>query len=400
MTVVPPHVDPAVVREFDYHTDPAFLADPYAAFDRVRDLRAFYSTAHGGYWVLTRCEDIRQAFQQPEIFSSREFAIPTGVYPRVLRPLALDPPDHGTYRQLLAPLFAPPSVARREPALRAVCESLVDAFAADGQADLLERLARPFPTTVFVALAGLPAESAETFEEWNHALLHGYDDPEARRTAAKNIIGALDDLIRIRLAEGPDDREDLLAVLLRAEIDGRPLCHDELLDYAFLLFIAGLDTVTAVMGFSLHRLATDSGLRDRLAGDRTVVPDAVEELLRAHAIVNPARVVTRPTTFAGVDMQPGDRVLLATPLATRDPQEFERADEIVIDREGNRHLAFGAGPHRCLGSHLARLELRIAIETVLDRLSGFRLEPGASVTIHGGGVLGIDRLPVVWEAAG
>lgn len=397
MKGVPVHVDPAVVRAFDYHTDAAFLADPFAAFDRTRADRAFFSTAHGGYWVLTRADDIREAFQHPEIFSSREFAIPTGVYPRVLRPLALDPPDHGAYRQPLAPLFAPPAVARREPELRSVCSSIIDAFAAEGSADLLAQLARPFPTTVFVSMLGLPLHAAGTFEQWNHDLLHAYDDPAARQAAAEHILGYLDELVAKRVAEGPDVVEDLFSVLLRARVDGRSLTHDELLDYAFMLFIAGLDTVTAVLGFSLHCLAIRADLQARLAAEPSLIPTAVEELLRAHAIVNSARVVCCDTVFAGVAMRAGDRVLLATALASRDPGEFDRADEVVLDREANRHLAFGAGPHRCLGSHLARLELRIAVEELLARVPRFRLAPGETPSIHGGGVLGIDRLPVVWE---
>jgi cytochrome P450 len=235
------------------------------------------------------------------------------------------------------------------------------------------------------------------FEQWNHDLLHAYDDPARRQSAAKHILTYLDDLVAQRLAEGPDVVDDLFSVLLRAEVHGRPLTHDELLDYAFMLFMAGLDTVTAVLGFSLHCLATRPDLQARLAADPALIPAAVEELLRAHAIVNAARVVTKDTTFAGVDMRAGDRVLLATALATRDPSEFDRADEIVLDREHNRHVAFGAGPHRCLGSHLARLELRIALEELLDRLPDFRLDVRESVTIHGGGVLGIDQLPVVWD---
>jgi cytochrome P450 len=396
----PAHVPADLVRGFDYHTDPEFLADPFAAFDGVRADRAFYSTAHGGYWVLTRYDDIRGAFQHPEIFSSREFAIPTGVYPRTLRPLSLDPPDHSTYRQPLAPLFSPVAVARREPELRTLCRSLIEGFAADGAGDLLVLLARPFPTTVFVSMLGLPVTASRMFEQWNHDLLHAYDDPALRRSAAKHILTYLDELVAKRLAEGPDTVEDLFSVLLRAEVDGRRLTHDELLDYAFMLFIAGLDTVTAVLGFSLHCLATRPDLQAQLAADPALIPAAVEELLRAHAIVNPARIVTTDTTFAGVEMRAGDRVLLATALATRDPSAFDHADEIVIDREANRHVAFGAGPHRCLGSHLARLELRIALEELLAMVPGFGLAAGETVAIHGGGVLGIDRLPVVWAVDG
>ncbi|HWE67047.1 MAG TPA: cytochrome P450 [Acidimicrobiales bacterium] len=396
MTVLPSHVDPALVREFDYHTDPAFLADPFAGFDRVRDRRTFFSPGHGGYWVLTRAEDIRTAFQQPDLFSSAEFAIPTGVYPRTLRPLALDPPDHGNYRRPLAPLFSPPSVAQREPVLRSMAADLIARFADQGATDLIPSLIRPFPTTVFVSMLGLPLDDAAVLEAWNHDLLHAYDEPERRAGAAKHILGYLDEVVARRMAEGPHAADDLFSVLLQASVDGRALDRDELLDYAFMLFIAGLDTVTAILGFSLQQLAHRPDLQSRLLSDPALVPAAVEELLRAHAIVNPARVVTRDVEFAGVSMRKGDRVLLATALASRDPLEFDHPESIDIDRQSNRHLAFGAGPHRCLGSHLARLEMRIVIEELLPRVSPFRMSEGSAVVIHGGGVLGVDSLPVRW----
>jgi cytochrome P450 len=397
MTAVPAHVPADLVREFDYHLDPEFVADPFAGFDRVRGDRVFFSPFYGGHWVLTRAEDIRRAFQDPQTFSSHEFNIPSGMYPRTLRPLALDPPEHGAYRQPLAPLFAPASVARREPVLRAVCSDLVEAFAGRGEADLVVALARPFPTTVFVSMLGLPVDEAELFERWNFDMLHAYDDRELRQAAATNILSYLDALVARRMAEGSNAADDLFSVLLDARVSGRTLTHDELLDYAFMLFIAGLDTVTASLSFTLHCLATRPDLQSRLAADVALVPAAVEEMLRAHAIINTARIVTHDTSFAGVEMHTGDRVLLSTPLATRDPADVEQAEEILLDREVNRHIAFGAGPHRCLGSHLARLELRIALEELLGRVRDFRLQDGVEIARHGGGSLGIDSLPVRWE---
>jgi cytochrome P450 len=163
-----------------------------------------------------------------------------------------------------------------------------------------------------------------------------------------------------------------------------------------MLFVAGLDTVTAMLGFSFYCLATRPDIRDRLVARPELVPAAVEEFLRAHAIINSARLVTQDVTFAGVRMRAGDRVLLSTALASRDPEEVDRPDQIVVDRDVNRHLAFGAGPHRCVGSHLARLELAIAIEEVLARIPTFRLASGEQPVIHAGGSFGVDRLVLEW----
>ena len=241
-----PHVDPALVRPFDYHSVPEFLADPFAAFDRTRGDRIFYSTAHGGYWVLTRADDIREAFQHPETFSNREFTIPSGVYPRTLRPLALDPPDHGKYRQPLAPLFSPASVARREPALREICRDLVSSFAADGSCDVLVSLARPFPTTVFVPMLGLPLARRPSSSSGITTCCTRTTIPEAREGRGAKILAYLDDLVTRRKAEGPTPTTTSCRCCSRT-VDERPLDHDELVDYAFMLFIAGLDTVTAML---------------------------------------------------------------------------------------------------------------------------------------------------------
>jgi cytochrome P450 len=389
------HVAPGLVRDFDYHTDGAFLVDPFAALDRMREDRVFFSPAYGGYWVLTRAEDVRDAFQQPGVFSSAQFSIPTGVYPRTMRPLALDPPQHGQYRQPLAPLFAPAAVSRREPELRRICSDLVGGFAGAGRCDLVAELARPFPTTMFVVMLGLPLEEAATFQRWNHDLTHAYDDPSVRRDAAQSIVRYLDELVRAREKEDPAG-EDLLSALTQASVAGRPLDHEELVDYAFMLFVAGLDTVTAMLSFTFQALATDPDLRAKLVARPDLVPQAVEEFLRARAIINTARVVTRDVTFAGVAMRAGDRVLLSTALASRDPREVDRADQIELDRTVNRHLAFGAGPHRCVGSHLARLELAIAVEELLRRVPDFRLVPDERTVVHGGGSFGIDQLVVEW----
>lgn len=391
------HVDPALVRDFDYHAGAAFRLDPFVALDRARGDRAFFSTSYGGYWVLTRFADIREAFQRPDLFSSQHFSIPAGAYPRTMRPLELDPPDHTRYRQPLAPLFAPGPVAQREPELRRVCAELVDRFATVGHSDLVVDLARPFPTTVFVSMLGLPLTEAQTFERWNHDLVHAYEEPARRKEAGRNIIEYLDEVVASRLREGAAGREDLLSALTQAKVDGRLLNHEELVDYAFMLFVAGLDTVTAMLGFSFYCLATRPDIRARLVASPELVRGAVEEFLRAHAIINTARVVRSDVTFAGVDMRAGDRVLLSTALASRDPNEVQQPDEIVLDRQVNRHLAFGAGPHRCVGSHLARLELVIAIEEVLARIPSFHLAPSEQPVIHGGGSFGIDRLVVEWD---
>jgi cytochrome P450 len=307
-------------------------------------------------------------------------------------------------------------VARLEPAIRRTCADLVAGLAAAGRCELLGDFAVPFPTTIFVGLLGLPASEVHRFAAWNHALLHAHDRPEVRAEAKAAIAAYLDELVARRIGEArprgdggcPPDKggvsrqgkpgdDDLFAVLAAAQVDGRPLSTDEIFDYAFLLFIAGLDTVTAALGFSFAYLARHPDHRRQLVADPGLVPGAVEELLRAHSIVNPARTVTTDTDFAGVGLRAGDRVLVSTVLANRDPAEFDEPGRVDFRRSANRHVAFGAGPHRCLGSHLARAELRIALEEFHRRIPDYRIADGAVIRAHGGGAMGVDHLPLVWE---
>ena len=395
---IPDHIPDDLVRDFDYHTEPSFLRDPFAGMDAVRDARVFYSPRYGGYWVLTRADDIRAVFQDPDAFSSADVAIPAGAYPRVLRPLALDPPEHGVYRQVLSAAFSPQAAARREEEIRLACQELVGGFARAGRCELLEAFTKPLPTRIFVGMMGLPASEAVQLLQWNDALLHRYDDPEGRRVAAKSIEGYLAALIHERRRARGGREDDLVEVLLAGRVHDRPLTDDEILDCAFLLFMAGLDTVTAVASFSFRTLADRPDLQQLVSADPAIVPRAVEELLRAHAIVNAARTATRDTTMAGgVRVKAGDRVLLATSLASRDPHEFPHPEAIDFGRQANRHLAFGAGPHRCLGSHLARVELRVALEEFHRRIPHYRVDRNEPVPIHGGGVFGLDRLVLEWD---
>jgi cytochrome P450 len=396
---VPGHVPPERVRQFDYHGDQRCRHDPFATFDSVRGEPTFFSPAYGGYWVLTSCADIRAAFQAPDVFSSAITGIPANTFwPRKLLPLELDPPEHGRYRHPLARPFGPGAVAAMEPAIRQTCRDLVDGFAANGRCEFLADFAAPFPTAVFVERLGLPAEETKRFVAWNHDLLHAYDDPDRRAAAGRSIAAYLADLVERRSSgEGNGDGDDLIAWLLATEVDGRRLTTEEIFDYSFLLFIAGLDTVTAALGFVFAYLARNPDHRTVLLADPDAIPMAGEELLRYHSFVNPARTVTRDVEFAGVTMRAGDRVLCSTTIAGRDTDEFPDAGEVRFDRADNRHIAFGAGPHRCLGSHLARAELRIALEEFHRRIPDYWIEEGAEIRAHGGGVLGIDHLPLRWK---
>ncbi|MDT7636281.1 MAG: hypothetical protein QOC83_569, partial [Pseudonocardiales bacterium] len=230
----PDHVPPALVRDFDHVFGAAFIEDPFAAFEQTRGDRAFWSPHHGGYWVLTRMADIREALQRPQQFSNWPTGIPAHVSRRErMLPLELDPPDHTAYRRVLAPMFAPKAVTARTAAIGATCAQLIDALAPKGHCDFIAEFAQPFPTTIFTNMLGLPATEADLFVGWNNVLLHSQDDPEARRVAGLEINGYLRELIAAR---GEEPRDDLVSALLESQVDGRPIERDEVQNLTFMLF--------------------------------------------------------------------------------------------------------------------------------------------------------------------
>jgi cytochrome P450 len=390
----PDHVPAALVRDVDHVFGADFLVDPFAAYRELRDQRVIWSPKHGGYWILTRAEDIRSALQQPELFSSRATGIPAHDSRREkLYPLELDPPEHTAYRKVIAPLFAPRAVTARTAAIDDTCAALIADVADRGRAEFVADFAEPFPTRIFTNILGLPIEEASRFVRWNNALLRNADRPDLRREAGAEINGYLRELIATRRL---DPRDDVVSALVTAEVDDRPVTDEEVQNLCFLLFIAGLDTVTAALTWCFHFLARNPDHRRQLVADPGLIPSAVEELLRVHSFINPARTVTHDLEFAGVTMQTGDRVLLATALAAQDPNEFPDEAQVRFDRTGNRHLAFGAGPHRCAGSHLARDELTTAIGQWHVRIPDYEIDASEELTLHAGGVFGIDRLPLVW----
>ncbi|HEY1970855.1 MAG TPA: cytochrome P450 [Pseudonocardia sp.] len=391
----PEHVPPDLVRDFDHVLGAEFAADPFGAYRRARRDRVFWSPHHGGYWVLTTMADIREALQRPEHFSNWPTGIPAHVSRRErMVPLELDPPQHTAYRRVLAPMFAPKAVAARNAAIEQTCLQLIDAVAAKGGCDFINEFATPFPTTIFTNLLGLPGSEADRFVDWNNTLLHKHADPEARRVAGNEINDYLRELIARRHQQ---PRDDLLSALLASQVDGRPIERDEVQNITFMLFVAGLDTVTAGLGFCFRFLAEHPEHRRQLVEHPELIPSAVEELLRVHAFIHPARTVTADLEFAGVTMKAGERVLVSTLLASNDPNEF--ADPLLVrfDRTANRHLAFGAGPHRCAGSHLARDELATAVRCWHDRIPEYQLAENQTITVHAGGAMGIDRLELVWS---
>lgn len=387
--VHPDHVPAELLRDFDHHTDPEFLAEPFEYLERFRGQRVIFSTAWGGFWVPTQAEDIRKAYQRPDLFSNYPGGLPPREGSPPMIPEELDPPEHTKYRRAVSGMFSPRRVKELEDDIRTLAAELVDEAARRDSIDLVEDFAVPLPTRIFMKRLGLPLENADLFVEWNNTLLHALG--EEKRRANLEVGEFLHKLVADRKANPQDD---WISEMLAAEVDGEPLDVATVVGITFLFFLAGLETVTAGTTFAFNFLARNPEHRARLVADPTSAPKAVEELLRYYAFTNVPRAVVQDVHFAGVDMKAGDRVLLCNSLVSRSVSENERHDVVDFDRPAPRHSAFGMGPHRCLGSHLARLELAVALELWHQKIPEYAIAEGAVIDMWGGTNMAIKHLPL------
>lgn len=381
------------------HAEPEWAADPYPIQD---DLRQRCPIAHterfGGGWLPTRYEDVAAIAYDTERFSSRSIIVSNVRPPRELAPvgavppISSDPPFHHDARKLLLPAFTKTAVATQEQATRAFCHSLIDALEGQDVVDAARDYAQHIPMRVIADMLGFPPEDGPQFREFVENALEGVDlPPEERVTRVEKLFTYLIAQIRDHVDH---PRDDLTTYLINAELYGRKLEPSHVAGTMSLLLIAGIDTTWSAIGASLWHLARTPSDRERLVAEPGLLPTAMEEFLRAYAPVTMARLVRDDMRWRGVDMKADDWILLSFPAANRDPAQFDLADEVVIDREVNRHAAFGLGIHRCVGSHLARMELRVALEVWLERIPAFSLEDPAAVTWSTGQVRGPRTLPL------
>jgi cytochrome P450 len=366
------------------------------------ELRARCPIAHterfGGGWLPTRYEDVAAVAYDTEHFSSRAIIMSNFRPPKDLAPvggtppISSDPPFHHDARKLLLPAFTKTAVARQEEATREFCHALIDSFAGRDVVDAAAEYAQHIPMRVIADMLGFPREDGPRFRVFVENALEGVNSPPEERLArTAQLFDYLLEQIRDHVA---NPREDLTSYLIDAELYGEKLAPAHVAGTIALLLIAGIDTTWSAIGASLWHLAGDEEDRRRLAADPALLPTAMEEFLRAYAPVTMARLVKDDVEWRGVDMKADDWVLLSFPAANRDPQQFERADEVVIDRKVNKHAAFGLGIHRCVGSHLARMELRVALEVWMERIPEFTLADPGAVAWSTGQIRGPRELPL------
>lgn len=373
-------------------------------FARLDDLRRhgpiFRSEEGSGYWVFTEHDAILEVLQDADSFSSRSVSPLEPNPPYKFIPMNLDPPEHGKWRHLLGLYFSPGRVRGLKDEQRKFARDLIEGFADRGSCEYYEEFAAIFPTTIFLQLMGLPIDELPHFMNWEDKILHAneHSDPDHSVAigAMMEIMGYFSELLNHRRTHPESRGDDIVSHAIDWRIDGEPPTDADLLSCMLLLFMAGLDTVASQLSYTMLHLATHDADRARIASDPAVIPTAIEELMRAYPIVQTARKAQRDMTFRGCPIKKGDMLEIPLAMANRDPKEHPRAGLVDLDAPKPRHIDFGAGVHRCLGSHLARQEMTVVLEEWHRLIPDYQLADRNSAKEHTGGVYGIDSLPLSW----
>ncbi|MBS3961905.1 MAG: cytochrome P450 [Sandarakinorhabdus sp.] len=387
----------APVFSFDIYRDPQLLDDVHGGWLRVKQEAppVFWTPDNGGHWIANTAASVIEVLRHPEVFSSRFLSIPPNPNQPHMIPESLDPPEHRPYRQLLRPFFESKAIEPLEHWIIDWTNRLIDKVIDKGECEFVEALGSRLPVSVFMEMFGFPLERFEEFR----SLVTGYFAAQASDTERGALAGriqqVLAELIRARQAEPKDD---LVSRLAHIDFEGRKLSFEELMSIGFLMFLAGLDTVTVAMTFGMRHLAHDEKLRARIIDDPACIPNAVEELLRRYAFVATPRQVTRDTLLEGAQLKAGD--MISCPLMAVGWDAGLNPDPLAVsvDRPAYRHAAFGSGIHTCLGLHLARLELATFYRIWFERIGHFReVEPGVRPKMRGGSVMAMESLHLAWD---
>jgi cytochrome P450 len=378
-----------------------YVLHPERRWDEQRESCPIaYSGRRQRTWLPVRYDDISEIAHDVEHFSSRDIAVVApfrapinDVFP--VPPISSDRPVHTWARRLLLPAFGPSAIEKLSPITRGLAEELIAEHFCDGHGDVASDYARHIPVRIIAQMLGVPAADEDMFTGWAVRMLQ---EGMQNLDSAMDVLGETTVYFAAKVAErremsSGERPDDVLTMLIEAETE-EPMSDQHLLGTCFLLLIAGIDTTWSSISSSLWHLASHGDDQQRLRDDPSLLPGAIEEFLRAYSPVTMARYVTEDIDFKGCPMRAGDKILMAFPAGNRDPDMFEEADQVLIDRKKNRHFAFGSGIHRCLGSNLARMELQVAVQTFLEKVPTFELADADAVTWTGGQVRGPRCVPI------
>ena len=387
--------------------DPEVAAHPQPVFKVLRDESPVLSVdlPMGTGVLVARKEEVDHVLRHPEIFSSNMDAVDLK-NKRPMIPLQIDPPNHKKFRRLLDPLFSPHKMTPLDGEVSELVNHLIDLFVERGEVDFAQEFSIPFPSQVFLTLLGLPLEELDRFLAMKDGIIRPdhvtgrlYGSKAAQAHQQKTADSVYDYFNEILDQREVQRRDDLLSHFLDAEVEGDRLSREDILDICFLLLIAGLDTVTATLDCMFAYLAQHPAQRRQIVDDPSVIPNAIEEMLRFETpVMSVARVAVEDTELGGCPVHAGNQVMVMIGSANTDEAEFPDAEEVRFDREVNRHIAFGGGIHRCLGSNLARLELRVALREWHRRIPDYEVEPGHTL-VYTPGIRSIEHFPMRFTPA-
>jgi len=398
----PSHVPPPLVRDFDLFHFSAPTADLYDECSRIsrEEPAVFFTPHHGGYWVVNRADLLEQAYADWELFSSEKSVGGAGVPPSpaeipAFLPVEIDGAMHSELRRPLNLALSPRRVQELSVTARALAVRLIEGLAPRGRCEFVNDFSLKMPMELFLRLVDLPLEDLDYLLKVNQDFLR-HPDISRRHAAQGELTAYLDGWVRKRVAE---PGHDLMSNIVHLQVEGRPLTHEERVGYMGTVLAGGLDTVGGAMAMSARHLATHPEHRRHLIDNPGAIPNAVDELLRRHSSPTFGRYVVRDVEFGGVSMKRGDRIMLPLMLHGMDERRWDKAREVQLGRSTRGHMAFAAGPHRCPGANLARVELAIFLEEWLKRIPDFAIDPEGQVLFEMGSVVGLKTLPLVWQAA-
>lgn len=394
---IPAHVPPELIRDFDLHHPPGTddsgqTRDIHVLWKHVQDTYppVFWTPRYGGHWIATRFKEVERLVMEHEKFSNRESFVPRGVFPTLI-PVALDPPDHGAYRRLMVPAFAPIMLEKATTRAREVAIEIIERIKPRGHCEFVTEFAYAMPVITFLTLINLPPEDYLYLREVSHKLLPTSPTVAQGWEEMSNYVRGQ---INSRRAA---PKEDFISSLLTAEVRGRKLTDDEVFSMCLLTVSGGLDTVMTMMTFAANYLAQCPVPRQQLAAHSVNLDTAVEEIARRFGTSNLGRIVREDIMFGDVQLRKDDMVIGIYPLAGLD--ENMNSDPLTLDlnRKQPRHLDFGSGVHTCIGNRLAKRELKIFLEEWFSRIPDFRLADGFEPRMSSGVINRMDELQLVWE---
>lgn len=395
----PENVPADRIVDFDLYNPPAIECGLHEAWMQLQQAGrpALLWTPHNeGHWIAARGEMLGEVFSDHERFSARAYVVPKSVgLQHQMLPVFLDPPDNAPFRTLLTRIITPKRINAMADTIRKQAANIIDAVQPDGGCDFITAYAEHLPVHIFMQLVDLPLDDLPKLKFWTDCTVHlgremNYEE------AKQAIYDYLDPHLQARIGS---KRTDVLTLIVNSPVNDRLLTRDEMLNISMQVLLGGLDTVVNFLGFAMLFLARSPAHRREIVSDPSIIPAAVDELLRRFPVVSLAREVKYDMEYDGVHLKKGEMIALPTPIAGTDNEFNPDALKVDFKRAARQHVTFGKGPHFCLGAYLAKMEVRITLEEWFRRIPDFEVKPGSTIRFRGGLVGGVNALPLSWEIA-